>query len=65
MSVHPNVQKIVKLITSEIKTLEDKKEKWASFKRKNAEKILFHFFTQNSEFFAFKLSKKIDATFDG
>ena len=39
MSVHPNVQKIVKLITSEIRTLEDKKEKWASFKRKNAEKI--------------------------
>ena len=37
MSLHPNVSKIAKLITSEIRTLEDKKTKWASFKRENAE----------------------------
>ena len=36
MSIHPNVSEIVKLITSEIKTLQDKKEMWATFKRKNA-----------------------------
>ena len=36
MSLHPNVQKIAKLITSEIRTIEDKKTKWASFKRENA-----------------------------
>jgi len=39
MSVHSNVPKIAKLITSEIKTIEDKKTKWASFKRKNAQKF--------------------------
>lgn len=36
MSVHPNVPKIVKLITSKIKTMEDKREEWAAFKRENA-----------------------------
>ena len=39
MSVHSNVPKIVKLITSEIRTLEDKREKWAAFKRENAQKF--------------------------
>ena len=39
MSVHANVPKIAKLITSEIKTIEDKKTKWASFKRENAQKF--------------------------
>ena len=39
MSVHSNVPKIAKLITSEIKTIEDKKTKWASFKRENAQKF--------------------------
>ena len=39
MSLHPNVQKIAKLITSEIRTIEDKKTKWASFKRENAQKF--------------------------
>ena len=39
MSLHPNVQKIAKFITSEIRTLEDKKSKWASFKRENADKF--------------------------
>ena len=39
MSLHPNVQKIAKLITSEIRTIEDKKTKWASFKRENARKF--------------------------
>ena len=64
MSVHPNVQKIVKLITSEIKTLEDKKEKWASFKRKNAEKIkklllLEHTDFENpGELFGFDIDEK-------
>ena len=37
MSLHPNVKLIAKLITSEIRTIEDKKTKWASFKRENAE----------------------------
>ena len=37
MSVHPNVPKIVKLITSKIKTMEDKREEWAAFKRENAD----------------------------
>lgn len=37
MSVHPNVPLIAKLITSEIKTIEDKKTKWAAFKRENAQ----------------------------
>ncbi len=36
MSVHPNVPKIVKLITSKIRTMEDKREEWAAFKRENA-----------------------------
>ncbi len=39
MSLHPNVQKIAKFITSEIRTIEDKKTKWASFKRENAQKF--------------------------
>ena len=39
MSVHSNVPKIAKLITSEIRTIEDKKTKWASFKRENAHKF--------------------------
>jgi len=39
MSVHSNVPKIAKLITSEIRTIEDKKTKWASFKRENAQKF--------------------------
>ena len=39
MSVHANVPKIAKLITSEIRTIEDKKTKWASFKRENAQKF--------------------------
>ena len=44
MSLHPNVQKIAKLITSEIRTIEDKKTRWASFKRENAQafKELLH-----------------------
>ncbi len=64
MSVHPNVQKIVKLITSEIRTLEDKKEKWASFKRRNAEKIkklllLEHTDFENpGELFGFDIDEK-------
>ena len=39
MSLHPNVQKIAKFITSEIRTIEDKKTKWASFKRENAQRF--------------------------
>lgn len=39
MSVHKNVPEIVKLITSEIRTIEDKQTKWASFKRENADKF--------------------------
>ena len=39
MSVHSNVPVIAKLITSEIRTIEDKKTKWASFKRENAQKF--------------------------
>ena len=35
MSVHPNVAKIVTLITNEITTLENKKLRWASFKKEN------------------------------
>ncbi len=50
MSVHPNVQKIVKLITSEIRTLEDKKEKWASFKRENAERIKSLLLLEHTDF---------------
>ena len=34
--MHQNIASIVKLITSEIRTPEEKKEKWASFKRQNA-----------------------------
>ena len=34
--MHINIARIVKLITSEIRTPEQKKEKWASFKRQNA-----------------------------
>jgi len=34
--MHNNIAEIVKLITSEIRTPEQKKEKWASFKRQNA-----------------------------
>ena len=39
MSVHSNVPKVAKLITSEIRTVEDKVTKWASFKRENAQKF--------------------------
>lgn len=39
MSLHPNVSLIAKFITSEIRTIEDKKNKWASFKRNNAQKF--------------------------
>ncbi len=37
MSVHPNVAKIVTLITNEITTTEGKKQRWASFKRENVD----------------------------
>jgi len=37
--MHNNITKIVKLITSEIKTCQDKKDKWASFKRENAQEL--------------------------
>ena len=37
--MHENIARIVQLITSEIRTQKDKKEKWASFKRKHASEL--------------------------
>ena len=37
--MHPNIARIVQLITSEIRTQQDKKEKWASFKKKHAPEL--------------------------
>jgi len=37
--MHPNIPKIVNLITREIRTQQDKKEKWASFKREHAAEL--------------------------
>ncbi len=37
--MHENIARIVQLITSEIRTQQDKKEKWASFKRKHASEL--------------------------
>ena len=37
--MHPNIPKIVNLITREIRTQQDKKEKWASFKHKHASEL--------------------------
>jgi hypothetical protein len=37
--MHRNIPELVKLITSEIRTIEDKKEKWASFKKENVEEL--------------------------
>lgn len=37
--MHKNIARIVQLITSEIRTQQDKKEKWASFKKENASEL--------------------------
>lgn len=37
--MHSNIARIVKLITSEIRTQQDKKEKWASFKKRHATEL--------------------------
>lgn len=37
--MHPNIRELVTLITSEIRSNADKKEKWADFKRNNAEEL--------------------------
>ena len=37
--MHKNIPQIVQLITSEIRTPEDKKAKWASFKRRHADRL--------------------------
>ena len=38
-TMHKNIARIVQLITSEIRTQEDKKEKWASFKKQHASEL--------------------------
>ena len=37
--MHPNIRELVTLITSEIRSNADKKEKWADFKRNHAEEL--------------------------
>ena len=37
--MHPNIRELVTLITSEIQSNADKKEKWADFKRNNVEEL--------------------------
>ena len=37
--MHKNIARIVQLITSEIRTSKDKKEKWAEFKKRNASEL--------------------------
>ena len=37
--MHPNIRELVRLITTDIRSNADKKEKWAQFKRDNVDKL--------------------------
>ena len=48
--MHSNIARIIKLITSEIRTQQDKKEKWASFKKQHASELKSLLELENTDF---------------
>jgi len=49
-TMHSNIARIIKLITSEIRTQQDKKEKWASFKKQHASELKSLLELENTDF---------------